>query len=407
MKFKIKTQPADFKVVEVSSLPITKNGLYSVYLLEKTGWNTTDALFEIASQKRIAFKNFSYGGKKDRHAVTSQFVTFKGRRIDDVIEKNYSLRFQGFAVRAMGPQFITANRFEITVRKLTAAAAEAAEEKRREVVRFGFVNYFDDQRFGSYDALQGFIVEKMLKDHLNGALKTYMTAIHPEDKGPEKERKKYLYDHWKDWPACLAKARTTFERDVFEHLVSHPKDFAFLIRQIPAERMAMAISAYQSFLWNEIVRRFLQVKMNAKWLTFPGRVGDYFFYPVLSSDLLRVLKDLVIPLPAGDAKMPDPSLREIYDQVLADHGLAPTMFNKLISQEFHFKPTPRPIIAFPRRLVTETLNDDIYGSAKKLILHFELPRGSYATIFVKRLFSSHQDENKEGRILHADTGEEI
>lgn len=131
MKFKIKTQPADFKVVEVSSLPITKNGLYSVYLLEKTGWNTTDALFEIASQKRIAFKNFSYGGKKDRHAVTSQFVTFKGRRIDDVIEKNYSLRFQGFAVRAMGPQFITANRFEITVRKLTAAAAEAAEEKRR------------------------------------------------------------------------------------------------------------------------------------------------------------------------------------------------------------------------------------------------------------------------------------
>ena len=99
----IKAKPEDFKVEEVAQLPLAKNGAFVVYRLEKRGWNTIDALREISKTLRVPFKFFSYGGKKDRHAHTSQFVTIEGPRTSDLALENLNLAFLGFMDRKAAP----------------------------------------------------------------------------------------------------------------------------------------------------------------------------------------------------------------------------------------------------------------------------------------------------------------
>ena len=52
---------------------------FAVYSLEKDGWNTVDAIQRVAARFRIPAKNIHYGGKKDRHARTIQWITVKNK----------------------------------------------------------------------------------------------------------------------------------------------------------------------------------------------------------------------------------------------------------------------------------------------------------------------------------------
>ena len=45
----------------------------------------------------------------------------------------------------------------------------------------------------------------------------------------------------------------------------------------------------------------------------------------------------------------------------------------------------RPALFFPKMLTHEVLADELYAGRRKLRLSFELSKGSYATILVKRV----------------------
>lgn len=116
---RMKATPEDFVVREATALRIRKTPApYRVYALEKTGWNTVDALVRIAREKRIPYDRFAYGGKKDRHAHTLQYVTVQAPVDLSHTTKGYSFKWLGFSPEPMGPAMITANHFEVTVREL-------------------------------------------------------------------------------------------------------------------------------------------------------------------------------------------------------------------------------------------------------------------------------------------------
>lgn len=386
MKLKIKSSPEDFHVEEIATLALEKRGPFAVYHLEKRGWNTVDALFEIARQLKVPFENFSYGGKKDRHAVTSQWVTFKGRKVPEIVDKAFTLKFRGFSDRPMGPDLIEGNRFQIAVRALTAGQAESASAEICRVKEFGYPNYFDDQRFGSFDPVQGFIAEKLLKKHFNGALKIYLTSLHSEGKKSDKERKKYFFEHWKDWDACLKMATTGFERKAFEFLQKQPAAFLPVLKEIPRENMSLYLSAYQSYLWNDLARRLIRARVPSGLQVYPGVAGEYLFYRDLSRDVFSYLKGLVLPTPAGNAKMPDEESAGIYQAILASRGITKTMFTKLKIRESYFKATPRPLVMRPEDLNFRIEPDEACAGKMKLLLQFTLKRGSYGTMLLKKLF---------------------
>ncbi|MDD5066433.1 MAG: tRNA pseudouridine(13) synthase TruD, partial [bacterium] len=179
MKLKIKTEPGDFIVEELADLPLEKRRRpYAVYLLKKRNWNTVDLLLNLSKKLNIPFKDLSYGGKKDRYGLTSQYITIRERPYLNLETENYSLKFIGFMLDPMTAHFIRGNHFKITVRNLSPADLKKASEGIRQTAVYGYPNYFDDQRFGSYDAVQGFLGEKVIRKHYNGALKIYLTAVH-------------------------------------------------------------------------------------------------------------------------------------------------------------------------------------------------------------------------------------
>jgi tRNA pseudouridine13 synthase len=69
------------------------------------------------------------------------------------------------------------------------------------------------------------------------------------------------------------------------------------------------------------------------------------------------------------------------------NDLKDSVFNKVNLRRAFFKSFGRLAIVRPGGLRFDFLNDELYPGRKKLRLEFQLPRGSYATMFVKRIFS--------------------
>lgn len=287
----------------------------------------------------------------------------------------------------MQPVSIIGNHFSVVVRQLKIHDIQSAQKTIPQIQQNGYNNYFDDQRFGSFDRDQGFLGDKLLKQQLNGALKIYVTGIHPENSKEEKERKRFFFSHWKDWQSCMQVAETQAERRTFDSLCRHPHDFLSCLRQIPHEAMSLYLSAYQSFLWNKVLTK-ITIKVSIPPLQiYPGTAGEYQFYDQLLHGQRDFLENLQIPTYGQGLNYPDPFIRKTYQEVLSEEGLKPGSYNQLRIRQSFMKSFNRPAIIRPESIQCQFQNDEIYPSNLKLHLDFSLPRGAYATMLLKRIFS--------------------
>ena len=148
---KLKSLPDDFEVEELSDFPL-KGGSFAVYLLTKKSLGTPEAITAIADRWNVSRRQISYGGLKDKHAVTRQWATIERGPKRDMQQEHFTLAYQGQSDRSFGPHDIAANRFHVVMRNLTHGAAHEIVSQREAVARDGVPNYFDDQRFGSVGA---------------------------------------------------------------------------------------------------------------------------------------------------------------------------------------------------------------------------------------------------------------
>ncbi len=151
--------------------------------------------------------------------------------------------------------------------------------------------------------------------------------------------------------------------------------------------MSIFFSAYQSYLWNEILRRVINSIGNDSPSAYKGIAGDYLFYSRLDDKDYEYLSKLHIPTPASSVKMPDTLIKTLYSEVLLDTNLKASLFNIRKIRQAFFKGADRKAIIIPEDLSFDYSEDEIYRGKKKLTLKFFLPRGSYGTMLVKRLFN--------------------
>jgi len=382
---RLKTSPEDFVVREAVDLRIRqKPAPYRVYLLEKKGWNTADALSAIARARRIPLSRIQYGGKKDRHGHTFQYVTIEHPADHSIATPSYRLKAIGYSTEPMGPGRILANHFEVTVRELRPEAAERLVAGAARIAADGFPNYFDDQRFGSFDPERGFIAEHMLQGRWETALAIALTHVYPGEKQEAKARKRRLRELWGDWEACRELAKTAFEQRCFAHLAAHPGRFREALATARREELEMWLSAYQSFLWNEVLARLVEIGA----LSSPsgtdvhevsGRVSRYRFGPPTPA-----LRQMIIPLPGRGMRFPSPEPGLILEEVLRERRLRPGQLEADLLPGQFLRSSPREAWVTPRSLRTEgPLPDDRYPGHLRLVLRFSLPRGTYATMLFK------------------------
>jgi len=379
--------PEDFVVKEKIALDFVRDGRYKIYLLKKRSWNTMDALLKIAAKHRMPLSKIGYGGRKDRHALTYQYISVPREYDLSYSEPNVELSFVGFADDFISPAILQGNYFELVLRKIKKEEKEHILTRLREVEKFGYPNYFDDQRFGSVEREDEFIAERILKKHYNGALKLYFTTIHPEDKREEKERKRMIAELWGKWDEIIPLLKTKTERDVMAILkvAKSKNDMVRAIDQIPKEQLSMYFSAFQSYLWNKTLEDILPLYTDNLY-EVKGKIMSYRFYKTLEKNQLKTLKNLEIP--TVSYKIPDslPEVKETINRVLAERSLKPSDFNLRKIRKSFFKSFFRNAVVFPEDLyVYEFEEDDFYKGYFKLKIKFSLPTGSFATMLIKSL----------------------
>ncbi len=119
---------------------------------------------------------------------------------------------------------------------------------------------------------------------------------------------------------------------------------------------------------------------------YEGVAGEYLF-PSLSPEEQQAFKSLVIPLPGRKAAFDDVSVKGIYTQVMQGRGIRQAMFNNLKLRQASFNSSLRRALVRPEKLHWEVGDDELYKGKKKITLQFRLPRGSFATMFLKRIFA--------------------
>lgn len=384
---KLKQLPGDFRVEELTDATTGETGEFAFYQLDKTGWTTPDALQAIRRRWQIDARRLNYGGLKDRHAVTTQFLTiFRGPR-RNLTHERISLRYIGQRAEPYTAADIRANRFTVVLRSLSTTALAAAEAALREVVPAGLPNYFDDQRFGSVGEGGEFIAREMVFGRFERALWLALAADYEFDRADATHEKQTLREWWGKWPECKAKLPRGHARSLVDYLCSHPTDFKGAVTRLRPDLQGLYLSAYQSYLWNRMLAAWLTRHIGAKDLaTVELKLGRVPVPVRVPHEQQAEWESLTLPLPSARVK-PDPSAAwaGIVEEVLRDEGLTlPDLKIKGVQKPF-FSKGDRAACVRPAGLEHAADADELHPGRRKLTLRFDLPRGSYATMLVKRV----------------------
>jgi tRNA pseudouridine13 synthase len=275
----------------------------------------------------------------------------------------------------------------LTLRDLDAAASLRAQEALEEVRVDGVPNYFDDQRFGSVAAGGEFVARLLVLGRYEDALRLALTAPYEYDRAPQKQEKALLRAHWGDWAACKDRLPRGHARSLVDYLVSHPGDFRGALARLRPELRGLYLSAYQSHLWNRMLARWVhQHSRPEQLLTVALRLGEVPMYRGLDEGQRRELASLSLPLPSARCRLDaaDPRM-VLMREVLAEEGLVPEQLKIKGIREMFFSKGERPGWCLPEGLAYEAAPDERLAGKAKLLLSFELPRGCYATLIVKRV----------------------
>lgn len=387
---KVKQQPEDFQVEELTDVVPAGRGPFAFYRLEKSGWATPDAVQAIRRRWGLNPRRLSYGGLKDKHAQTQQYLTIHHGPQRGLIHHGVRLHYLGQVLEPYTSRQIKANRFRITLRALQTEEIARAQQALDEVRVDGVPNYFDDQRFGSVGDSEEFVARFMILGRYEEALRLALTAPYAHDRKAQKEEKAILLAHWGDWPACKERLPRSHARSLVDYLVSHPTDFRGALARMRPELRGLYLSAYQSYLWNRMLNQWLLEHCRPdQLLQVRLRLGEVAMHRKLEAtqgsefaNVRLALPSARLKLEAGDRRAP------LIDAVLAPEGFRLSEMKIRGLREPFFSKGERAALCLPAELTHEPAADELHAGRQKMTLSFDLPRGSYATLILKRVQAS-------------------
>lgn len=263
-------------------------GEYLHFTLYKENKDTMDAVNQIARMLKIKANNFGFAGTKDRRAATVQ-------RISAFHAKHQTLDFLNSQIPAikMGDYKYSkypiqlgdhgGNEFKITVKNVSVSRGQGCSLKRRvqmttqavesavsEMAKYGFINYFGLQRFGTHFVGTHELGKMLLMEDyeavIDGILHVdadYMSkvmsgSVEETPANRDEINRVRAIIQWKT--ARNAKAALQYmprrfgsEMNVISHLAKNPRDPQGAILTITRGMRNLYLHAYQSYVWNHAV----------------------------------------------------------------------------------------------------------------------------------------------------------
>jgi tRNA pseudouridine13 synthase len=392
-KGKIKSSAEDFRVEEITKngtvLKIgesysadqlgfkpVEEGKFSVFVMQKTNWNTAQALKMLARRFKRGIKSTGFAGTKDRTSVSTQLCSIFGAKPDDLSRahiKDISINgaWLGNSKVEMGD--LSGNMFGITVRE--TVDHERIPEIISELNGL-FPNYFGEQRFGN----RGTNVDVglcILKGDFKVAAMKFLTDTQNETNEDAKSARNKLAneldfnDAMKYFPEYLK-----YERMMIEYLAKFPDNYANAIRKLPRSLSLMFIHSVEAYIFNKELEERLVNGTDPKVgemvcyenvLGFPdiSKIGTFSE----NSEKAFLLGNII----GYDTK----SLTEREQKILEELGLTLKSFKVKGLNELNSKGTFRALFA-----PFEDASWNFMPESQTFDLRFSLPSGAYATVFM-------------------------
>ena len=345
----IKKIYSDFVVDEIPTWDLDKldqnKGKFLILKLIKKDWNTISAINEVAKFLKTSSNNIGFAGTKDRHAITSQYISVKNISNQKLIElkndkslqvkEGILIEYVGFNDVPLSLGDLNGNKFKIVVRDMV--------ERGSLSLRKYFINYFDEQRFSEQNVQIGKAIIK----------KNFKEAV-------------FLIKNSK----------------VLDALKLNPTDYLAALLKLPKKLLLLYVHAYQSYLWNETVTRYFKKNYNGlKTITYSQ--GELV---IAADNLFSDILDLEIPIIGAlpfDSSV-SIELKKLMGDLMLEEDI--DRFNFVIKQ------IPNMTQEGGKRKVVVELNDlnmssveddDIFLGKKKQTVSFALGKGSYATMAIR------------------------
>src|SRR3989344_3611469 len=335
--YKLKQLPEDFVVIEIHAVKTEPQGKYLYLWMKKKGRNPLDVVQELANKFRIREKDIGFAGSKDKHAVTEQMISIAGVNKEDVEKLNFenTLEFYGYGSKPISLGDLQGNKFEIVVRNLETEKVERADY---------IENYFDEQRFSENNVKIG---RHLLKKEFGKA-------------------------------AALAD-----EVKVAKYLEQKPTDFVGALKNVPIRLLRMYVNAYQSYIWNKTVATYLE-KVGKVLKKVSYSEGELFF---VSNP--EKFKEMRIPLVGfGHEEAETEEVQEIIDEIMKEENLSSTDFIIKQIPELTLEGELRNVFVDVKDLkIGRKQEDELNAGKSKVKVSFTLPKGSYATMVIKKIVS--------------------
>ena len=148
---KLKVQNNDFVVREILGYEPCGEGEHIYLWCRKTGLNTAFVAEQIAKFCQLPLRAVTYAGRKDKHAITEQWI---GVHLPGKGDFDWqALKLEGLEIisakrhnKKLRTGVLKGNRFELVLRDITQP--EALKARLEQVKSRGVPNYFGQQRFG-------------------------------------------------------------------------------------------------------------------------------------------------------------------------------------------------------------------------------------------------------------------
>jgi len=381
---KLKCQPEDFRVEEQTTFA-SNGGRFALYRLTKRGLGTPEAVEAIVRRWRVPRDRISFGGLKDRHAVTVQHLSIDRGPRRSLKQTNLDLEYLGHCDRPFEPKDIAANRFTIVLRDATDREATGVAQALEAVARDGLPNYFDDQRFGSLGQSGDFIARAWCLGDYERTVWLILADPNPHDRTPIRRQREVIRKHWGDWKRLASELGRSPWEDVVRHLAQRPQDFRGALGRVRHDLRSLYLGALQSHLWNQMLAELLRRRLPPERLLSIPVAGEPLPFPRnLDAGQRESLEAVELPLPSARSRPEMEPWQEIIHPALEPLGLTLGQLRVKYPRDSFFSKGDRPALCFPSQVEHRIETDDVYEGRKKIVIRCVLPRGGYATILTRR-----------------------
>ena len=384
---RLKTRPEDFRVRELLEFERDPNGENYVHLLRKEKLDTVQALTEVARITGVPRSEIAFAGLKDRQGVTEQWISVRRKRLD-VRRSDLQVTFVGRAKKPITSKQSSGNAFEIVLRELEEQDVERLQARLPAVREGGYPNYFDDQRFGCVTHGQGFVLRDVLTGDYETALKQLIAAPSQKAITGDVKLKRILRDKWGDWATCASIARGPSFKRLFA-ILEDTGDFKAALAALPSRTKLIHAYAFQSYLWNRALSRWLRLELQQANATEIWTVlGRLRAWSKLEPARVERLKTMDAPMFGEGLAGGEPSFRSALDAVLRREEITARQLENANLPGMVLRAESRPALVVPGDLVMEGPRPDRESDGLAVKLSFSLPRGAYATMLIKVMTAS-------------------